>query len=72
MARRVRSTHPITNACIEAAVAQGWEVEMTKGDHILFRPKDKTKGLIYGSQTPSDPRGPRNLRSDLRAAGLKL
>lgn len=57
---------------IEQARAQGWTVERTCGDHLRFRPADKTKPIVYTSSTPSDWRTRQNLKSDLRRAGLEI
>lgn len=70
--KRPRSTSPIADELIEAALAQGWRVESRRGGHLVFYPIDKAMDPIFTASTPSDPRGPRNLRSQLRRAGLEL
>jgi len=56
----------------EVAMAQGWVVEPTNGDHFCFTPPDKTKPKIYTSSTPSDRRMVNNLKAQLRRAGLEI
>jgi hypothetical protein len=54
----------------KAAKEQGFKVGRTKKGHPVFTPPDPTKGVIYGSGTPSDVRSIRNLLAKLRQAGL--
>lgn len=56
---------------IKAAEAEGWTVETSSGSHICFTPADRDQRKIFTGRTPSDVRSLRNLRSQLRRAGLK-
>lgn len=48
----------------------GWTVSFTKGHHIKFTsPEGKP---IFASGTPGDHRATKNLKSDLRRAGLEI
>jgi predicted RNA binding protein YcfA (HicA-like mRNA interferase family) len=55
----------------EVALAQGWQVQKTKNNHIKFMAPNGV-GLVIVSSTPSDHRGHHKARSDLRRAGLKI
>lgn len=51
------------------AKKQGWEVELTKKNHLRFTSPD---GEVVGnSGTPSDYRGQKNFLADLKRAGFK-
>lgn len=54
------------------AKEQGWRVEPCNNGHMAFYPPDKTHSPIYTGRTPSDWRANRNLRAQLRRAGLVL
>lgn len=55
---------------VKAARAEGWTVEPTKGSHVRFV---SPRGMqVIASGSVSDQRGIKNLRADLRRAGLKL
>lgn len=56
----------------KCAVKQGWRVERTNSSHIRFVPRDKRMRIVVTASTPSDPRGIRNLTSDLKRSGLDL
>ncbi len=60
------------DALIDQARQQGWAVERRRSGHLMFRPTDRTIAPIVTASTPSDWRGPLNLRSQLRRAGLDL
>lgn len=60
------------DALIAQARRQGWTVEKRASNHLLFRPPDRAIPAIVTAATPSDWRGPLNLRSHLRRAGLDL
>lgn len=54
------------------AQAQGWTVEMTDGNHVVWRPPDKTKPAVYSGLTSSDHRAIYKHRSLLKRSGLKI
>jgi hypothetical protein len=56
----------------EAAIAQGWKVELTGKSHWCFTPPDPTKPKAYTGSTPSDKRSLLNFRRDLRQRGLRV
>lgn len=47
----------------------GWTIEQRNGGHLTWTPPDGGP-YIVSSFTPSDPRAVKNLRADLRRAGL--
>lgn len=53
-----------------AQLPQGWRIELTKGDHVVFiGPGTK----VFVPQTPSEYRGMKNARAQLRrASGVKV
>lgn len=51
---------------------QGWIVELTRSGHIKFVPPDPGTPALVTAGTPSDRRGLRNLRADLRRRGLQF
>lgn len=57
---------------VEAALKAGWTVNHTKNCHVVFRSPDKTQPQIICPNTPSDRRASKNLRSQLRRAGLEV
>lgn len=59
-------------ALVRAAELAGWAVSRTRRSHIRLRPVDKTRGAVTISGTPSDKRSLKNLRADLRRAGLDI
>lgn len=70
MTAPVRATKGKVRELVKAAQAAGWRVELTGGGHVRFLPPEGP--VVFGSQTPSSPAGWRNLRSDLRRAGLEV
>lgn len=54
------------------ARAQGWRVEPLRGGHVRFLPPRGTGRIVVASATASDHRAVRNLRADLRRAGLAV
>lgn len=58
-----------TEKLIRLARKQGWDVSITKGNHIKFVPSDPQHGIIFGALTGSVT-GQRKLRHQLRRAGL--
>lgn len=57
-----------TEKLIRAARKQGWDVSVTRGNHIKFVPPG-CGGIIFGSLTGSVT-GQRKLGAQLRKAGL--
>jgi len=55
---------------IDAAVAQGWQVSTTGGGHLKFQ--SPAGRVVFAASTPSDWRASRNLRAELRRAGLSV
>lgn len=53
------------------ALAAGWEIRRTTGNHYQWRAPEGP-GLIVSAGTPSDWRAARNLRARLRRAGLDV
>lgn len=70
MTSPVRATKGKVRELVRAAQAAGWRVELTGGGHVKFLPPGGRP--VFGSQTPSDPSAWRNMRSDLRRAGLEV
>lgn len=58
-----------TEVLIRKARKQGWEVTITKGNHIKFVPANKEMSIIIGSLTGSVT-GQRTLKRNLIKAGL--
>lgn len=58
-----------TEKMIRAARKQGWDVSLTKGNHVKFIPPNKSFGIIIGSLTGSVT-SQRKLRHQLVRAGL--
>jgi hypothetical protein len=60
----------IVNAALEA----GWTVTLTRNGHLRWHNPRAPAGrrLYFSSQTPSDTRALRKIRSDLTRRGLKL
>jgi hypothetical protein len=56
---------------IVLARSQGWSVERTESGHIGFYPADASKSPVHTGTTPSDHRALKNLRAQLRRAGLR-
>lgn len=54
----------------EAAIAQGWTVELTGKSHWCFTPPDPRVPKAFTGSTPSDKRSLLNFRRDLRQRGL--
>jgi hypothetical protein len=71
MSRAPRTSGDVTRQLITAALAQGWTVDSRNG-HLCFKSPDKTQSPVFTGSTPSDRRGPKNLRADLRRAGLDV
>src|SRR5271166_2296559 len=62
--------HPDFRPLVAAALAQGWSVTPTKGGHIKFQ--SPQGNVVFAGGTPSDWRASRNLRAQLRRAGLAV
>lgn len=56
----------------EAAIAQGWRVELNGNSHWCFTPPDPRVPKAYTGSTPSDKRSLLNFRRDLRQRGLLI
>ena len=56
-------------ALVELAEAQGWTVTPTRKSHLRFASPDGVH-LVIASGTASDRRATKNLRAQLRRAGL--
>ena len=54
---------------VKLAKEQGWEIELTKGNHYRFR---NGKDVLVTSSTPSDHRTALNAASRLRKLGLDI
>jgi predicted RNA binding protein YcfA (HicA-like mRNA interferase family) len=59
-----------TEKLIRAARKQGWEVRLTKGNHIQFLPPN-SREIVVASLTGSI-RSQRHLRHNLSRAGMAL
>lgn len=57
-------------ALLKAVKDAGWPIEQTKKGHHLIRPPSGP--LILVSGTPSDWRGLKNARAQLRRAGVNV
>lgn len=66
------SSNPEIHPLIDAAREQDWRVDLTDGGHVRFLSCNRNVRPIYTSQTPSDWRAMRNLRSTLRRHGLRI
>lgn len=71
MSRQFSSDKDV-RSIVRLAIQSGWKVEKGGGNHILFYPPDKEKGIVTMSSTPSSPRNHKNVLSKLRARGLKV
>ena len=60
-----------TKGLIEVAEGQGWTVERTKNNHIVFLSPCGKHRIVCGS-TEASHRAVRNTRARLRRAGLVL
>lgn len=56
---------------IKKARKQGWKVDLTKSGHVRFKPPTSGQSIITAG-TASDHRSLKNLRADLRRAGLDV
>lgn len=57
-------------ALVKLAESQGWQVTITRSNHVCFRsPEGKT---TFTPSTPSDGRGMKNAKAQLRRNGLAL
>lgn len=52
------------------AEAAGWTVDKTRNNHIVFAAPTGQK--VFTSSTPGDKRATKNLRAQLRRAGLAV
>lgn len=66
------SSNPEIHPLIDAAREQEWRVDLTDGGHVRFLSCNRNVRPIYTSQTPSDWRAMRNLKSKLRRSGLRV
>lgn len=55
---------------VRAALAQGWRVEVTGGNHLRLLPPHGRP--VFMAATPSDHRSVLNARATLRRAGLEV
>ena len=55
------------NELIEKVVDQGWTV--VEGKHLKLIPADKAMPIVVVPKTPSDYRGVKNARSEIRRSG---
>ena len=53
---------------VKQAKKQGWEVSRTKGDHLKW--VSPMGSFFFSASTPSDIRGLKNLKRDLRVNGF--
>jgi hypothetical protein len=51
---------------LDEARRRGWQVDMTRNSH--WRLRGPNQAMLFTGSTPSDHRGVRNLRSDIRRA----
>lgn len=58
-------------AIIRQLEDQGWTVEIRRGGHYRAKAPDG-KGIAFFPVTPSDHRGLKNLKADLRKLGAKI
>lgn len=66
---KIRGTSLTAQVCA-AAIAQGWEVSLTRGSHIRLTPADKTMPMVITSGTPGDIRAGRNFLAQAKRSGL--
>ena len=57
---------------LRAARTQGWRVQPTHKNHVLFFPKDKSFSPILIDPDTGDPRANKNNKAKFRKAGLVL
>lgn len=57
---------------VRIALDQGWRVEQLRSGHWRFLPPDRKLSPVVSAGTPSDWRGLKNLRADLKRRGLRL
>ncbi|MEQ1701739.1 MAG: hypothetical protein ABMA25_16645 [Ilumatobacteraceae bacterium] len=55
------------NEMIDTVIAQGWTVR--ERNHLTLYPADKTQRPVIVPRTPSDHRGIKNARSEIRRSG---
>jgi len=63
--------HDLTSL-VHLARRQGWCVEPTGGGHLRVRSCDPAMPVVFTGSTPRDWRAVRNMRSQLRRAGLDV
>jgi hypothetical protein len=70
---RLRRLDPEIRELVYTALAQGWRggCAASGRGHIKLYPKDRSKAPVPVSGTPSEYRGLKNLRAQLRRAGLE-
>lgn len=56
----------------EAAIAAGWTVTTSGGNHLRWTPPGGQGGPVFTSATPSDRRALANMRRDFRKHGLEV
>jgi hypothetical protein len=62
------STNKDVNNLIKEAEGQGWQIVMTKSNHLKWL--SPLGGLFYSSSTPSDWRVVMKIKKDLRMRGF--
>jgi hypothetical protein len=66
----VKSSNKDINLLIRLAIAQGWSVVQRRNAHLKWI---APTGFVYFSAfTPSDNRAIKNIRADLKRAGLRV
>lgn len=57
-------------AILEAARAQQWRIEASRGGHLKCFPPDPRAAIVTVAGTPSDHRALRNILAMMRRSGL--
>lgn len=57
---------------LRAATRQGWVIVPTKSNHIKLRSRDGKKQISMPSSPSDNQRGLKNMKAQMRRAGIKL
>lgn len=71
-ARRQRMPSKDIRPIVKRAKKQGWNVDVTRGGHVRFVPPQSGGSVVIASGSASDSRSIKNLRAQLRRAGLDI
>lgn len=70
--RRQRMPRKELRPIVKRARKQGWKVDVTRGGHVRFVPPPSGGSMVIASASASDSRAMKNLRAQLRRAGMEI